>query len=57
MIAISQNFSLQIAIARAKLVARSDFRRAIALLVKAHVAIDSAIAYVARLVGRFAALA
>lgn len=51
MIAVSYDLKLQIAVMRAKMVARSDFRRAVALLVKARVKIEAAIAYVARLVG------
>lgn len=39
---------LQLAIARAKIVARRDFRRAVAILVAAKVALESAIAAVAR---------
>lgn len=54
---MSINLTLSIAIARAKLVAKRDFRRAVALLVSARVGIESAIAYVARLVGNFAAVA
>lgn len=52
MIAISFDLGLQLAIARAKVVARRDFDRAVALLVSARVGIEAAFAYVAKLVAR-----
>lgn len=48
---------VQIALARARCVARSNFRQAVAYLVGAMVTLDNAIAIVARLCGAAAARA
>lgn len=51
------NFGLEVqfALAHARVVARRDFHRAVAILRRAAIALDSAIAIVARLVGAAAA--
>lgn len=48
---------VQLALARARLVARREFRRAVSILRDAGIALDSAIAIVARFVGSHAAAA
>jgi hypothetical protein len=57
MIAISFDLGLQIAIARAKMIAAKSFDRAVALLVSARVNAEAAFAYVAKLVARRAVAA
>ena len=52
MIAISFDLRLQIAVARAKMIAATNFDRAVSLLISARVGIEAAFAYVAKLVAR-----
>ncbi|MEO6711482.1 MAG: hypothetical protein ABIP42_18005, partial [Planctomycetota bacterium] len=47
----SFSVTVQVALAQARIVARWDFRRAVAILQRALIALDSAIAIVARFVG------
>lgn len=47
----SFSITVQVALLQARLAARSDFRRAVAILQRAMIALDSAIAIVARFVG------